>query len=188
MIRLANLNNISKELEDEIPSFKPGDIRTFQMCHGTRIEDADTGKVEIAYGKFSMFCKDTIFDPYARDGKGDTIHIGIPSTFDKNGNVESWYLFFPCRDVVKFLGKFDLNADIPEDVDVFRFLWLSNDLKNNPHRNKRNPPRFEMLTVPEKVVPLVRQETDGEGHVTVKQLSKTAAAKKIHAELQAEIG
>lgn len=187
MVRLTNLNNISKKLEDEIPAFKPGDTAVFQMLHGVRIEDAETGKVEIAYGKFSMFCKDTIFDPYARDGKGDTIDIGIPTVYDKHGNVQEWYLFFPARQAVKFSGKFELLGDNPEDVDVFKFLWLCNVLENNAHRNKRVEARFKMLPFEQKATPLVKQEIDDEGHVKVTAISKNKNAAQLKKQLEAEL-
>lgn len=187
MVRLENLNNISKELENEIPSFGPGDVAVFQMLHGCRIEDAETGKIEVAYGKFSMFCKDTIFDIYARGGKGDTINIGIPTVYDKHGNIQEWHLFFPARQAAKFSGKFELIGDNPEDVDVFKYLWLCNILENNPHRNKRTEARFRMLPMEQKAIPLVKQEIDGEGHVTVTAISKNKKAKELQQQLQTEL-
>ena len=184
MIRLTNLNQISKQLEEEIPEFGPGDIKTFQYLNGTRVEDAETGKIEIAYGKFSIRCKDTIFDPYLRGGKGDTVSIGIPVSFEGE-RVTEFQLFFPCANVVKFNGKFDLNGDVPEDVDVFKFLWISNFLKNNPHRNKKQTPMFELLPGGDK--PLVKQVKGEDGEVVVTALSNTKEAKKLKKELESEL-
>lgn len=184
MVRLPNLNQISKELEETIPSFGPGDIKTFQYLNGTKVEDAETGKIEIAYGKFSIRCKDTIFDPYLRNGKGDTVNIGIPVDFEGE-RVKEFLLFFPSKNVVRFSGKFDLNGDVPEDIDIFKFLWISNLLKNNPNRNKRETPMFELLPGGDK--PLVKQEKDENGDVIVTALSNTKDAKKMKKQLESEL-
>lgn len=184
MLKLTNLNQISQKLEDEIPDFGPGDVRTFQSLNGNRMEDAETGKVEICYGKFSIRCVDTIFDPYLREGRGNTVNIGVVSNYEGEKVIE-YLLFFPCKNVVKFLGKFDLIGDNPEDVEVFKFLWLSNFLKNNPHRNKREQPMFEMLPYDEK--PLVKQELDKDGHIKVTALGKSKEAKEKAQQIKAEL-
>lgn len=78
-------------------------------------------------------------------------------------------------------------GDNPEDVDVFKYLWLCNILENNPHRNKRTEARFRMLPMEQKAIPLVKQEIDGEGHVTVTAISKNKKAKELQQQLQAEL-
>lgn len=161
MVKLTNLNNISAALEAEIPEFGPGDVRTYQVINAVSIEDAETGAKEIAYGKFSIRAKDKIYDPY----KKDTVNIGIPVSYEGD-KIFEYYLFFPCKDIAKFLGKFDLQGDNPEDVDMFRFLWLSNLLENNPHRNKREQPMFRLLDFTD--VPVVKKElVDDKEVVTV---------------------
>lgn len=144
MQRLKNFNNISDELFATIPPLKEGEIKSFRMLTGTTNPDPDFDerqKQPILYGGIQIQTKDRIKDKWKRNEKGEVVggfvDIGVVESFDPvTENVIKTRLFVSPRGV----GTFVLSGDKIEDVELYEFLYLTNQ---NSKNNKTNDALFE---------------------------------------------
>lgn len=152
MIEYKNLNNISQKLRESIPPME-GEV-VFQMLNGHKNNDMDRTEREkepILYGKTQIPTYAKIKDPFANDGKGATVYIGVPQSFDVNGNAISFKPFLAGMHDGKFNGKFSLMKGKIEDEELYEVFWLLNENASNPNRDKTVQPLFKIVNYKEDV-------------------------------------
>ena len=143
---LKNFNRISDKLIEEcIPPFNDG-VKTFRMLHGVVNNDPDITerlKVPVFYRDTQIRTWDRIKDPYANDGKGGYVDIGVIEHFDLSTEQPTKF-----RLVVRGqgVGMFTLNAKSVEDVELYEFLCISNENANFKYRDTTRTPLFEEVT------------------------------------------
>jgi hypothetical protein len=151
MIEYKNLNNISPKLKESIPPMK-GEV-VFQMLNGHKNNDMDRTEREkepILYGKTQIPTFAKIRDPFANEGKGATVNIGVPMSFDINGNATAFKPFLAGLHEGKFNGKFSLHEGKIEDEELYEVFWLLNENASNPHRDKSVPALFKIVNYKEE--------------------------------------
>ncbi len=140
---LKNFNKISDKLREEcIPQFDDG-IKTFRMLNGVVNNDPDITlrlKTPVFYPDAQIRTYDRIKDPYANEGKGGFVDVGVIELFDLTTEQPTKF-----RLVVKGqgVGVFVLNAGSIEDVELYEFLCISNENKSFKYRDKSRTPLFE---------------------------------------------
>lgn len=152
MLEYKNLNNISQKLRESIPPMN-GEV-LFQMLNGHKNNDFDRDAREknpILYGKTQIPTYARIRDPFANEGKGATVSIGVPTGFDVNGNATSYKPFLAGMYDDIFRGKFSLMQGKIEDEDLYEVFWLLNENESNPHRDKSVKPLFKVVNYKEEV-------------------------------------
>lgn len=143
---LKNFNKISEKLREEcIKPFDDG-IKTFRMLNGVKNNDPDITerlKVPVFYPDAQIRTYDRIKDPYANEGKGGFVDIGVIELFDLTTEQPTKF-----RLVVKGqgVGMFTLNAGSVEDVELYEYLCIANENKNFKYRDTSRTPLFEEVT------------------------------------------
>lgn len=151
MVSYKNLNNISPQLQQSIPPMDEEVL--FQMLNGHKNNDMDQNaraKEPVLYGKTQLPTYAKIRDPFANDGKGATVSIGIPTGFDINGNATAFKPFLTGMHDGKFNGKFSLRKGRLEDEELYEVFWLLNENASNPNRDKSVPPLFKIVNYKEE--------------------------------------
>lgn len=146
MLEYKNLNNISDKLRQSIPPMN-GEV-LFQMLNGHKNNDMDRAEREkepILYGKTQIPTFSRIKDPFANDGKGATVNIGVPTSFDANGNPTSFRPFLAGLHDGKFNGRFSLMQGKIQDEELYEVFWLLNENESNPNRDKSVQPLFRIV-------------------------------------------
>lgn len=146
MQRLKNFNNISDELLATIPPLKEGQVKSFRMLTGTKNPDPDFDerqKAPVLYGGVQIQTRDRIKDKWKKNEKGEVVggfvDIGVVENFDPvTENVIKTRLFVSPRGV----GTFVLSGDKIEDIELYEFLYLTNQ---NAKNNKTNDALFEEI-------------------------------------------
>lgn len=138
MLRVVgNFNNISKELQDSIPTLKPGQRVYFRRLDGVH----DPLKKVKFYGSAKgISCHEFIWDPFANNGKGGTVEIGTlrdDAIVDGKVRQGGWSKYYIGKSTSGMLGdKIEFVGGRVEDMEMFAFFWLSNYRADNPHRDK----------------------------------------------------
>lgn len=146
-----NLNNISEKLKKSIPPMN-GEV-LFQMLNGHKNNDMDREQREkepVLYGKTQIPTFARIKDPFANEGKGAVINIGVPMAFDTNGNATSFKPFLTGLHDGKFNGKFSLMEGRIEDEQLYEVFWLLNENASNPNRDTSVPALFKIVNFKEE--------------------------------------
>lgn len=140
---LKNFNRISDKLREEcIKPFDNG-VKTFRMLNGVKNNDPDITeriKTPVFYPDAQIRTFDRIKDPYANEGKGGFVDIGVVEHFDLTTEQPTKFRF-----VVRGqgIGLFVLDAGSIDDVELYEFLCISNENKNFKYRDTRVVPLFE---------------------------------------------
>lgn len=152
MIEYKNLNKISDKLKQSIPPMN-GEV-VFQMLNGHKNNDMDQREREkqpMLYGKTQIPTFARIKDPFANDGRGAVVDIGLPMGMDNNGNAISFKPFLAGNYDGIFNGKFSLNEQKMEDQELYEIFWLLNENQSNPNRDKSVLPLFKIVNYKEEV-------------------------------------
>jgi len=145
MLQFKNLNNVSDKLRDSIPTM--ADEVVFQMLNGHPNNDMDRDardKEPMLYGKTQIPTYAKIKDPFANEGRGAIVEIGVPMRTE-NGQVLSYRPFLAGEGDGKFAGKFSLVKGKISDEELYEIFWLLNENESNPHRDKSIAPMFRIV-------------------------------------------
>lgn len=144
MIKYKNLNNISEELQKQIPKLESGQEVVFQMLNGHNNNDNDRNERErypILYGKTQIQTKLRIKDP----GTGGIVDIGVPMRVE-NDIVTSYRPFLAgIDDGLSFKGKFSLIGGNIQDEEFYEIFWLSPEREGSPCADARIKPLFKII-------------------------------------------
>jgi hypothetical protein len=101
---------------------------------------AERVKLPVFFRDAQIRTFDRIKDPYANDGKGGFVDIGVVELFDLTTEQPTKF-----RLVVKGqgVGMFVLDAGSIDDVELYEFLCISNENAKFPYRDKRTVALFE---------------------------------------------
>lgn len=150
---VGSFNKISEKLKKElIPIVNPNEIVRFQLLNG--VWEPAIGREGFGASR-SIRLNDRIYDPYQTETKGENgepvyeggyVDIGVPD-FIKEGRVEKCKKFWvnSIAGGIPGNGQFELMGGNVEDMEIMEFLCLSNDNKNNPHRDKSKEPIYEKV-------------------------------------------
>jgi len=184
---IGNFNKISNELKATIKPLK-GTV-TFQMLTGAINNDPDKterDKYPWLYPVFQIPTKERIKDPYLNNGKGGVVEIGVVENFDIEAGIEKITprLFAPGKGEPQFryLGKFSLQEGKLEDEEVYEYLQICNENRDNPHRNVKSDILFyEINPVEEskgksKKFDNLREALNLADRITEKEMEEIAAS------------
>lgn len=145
---IGSFNNISAELKASLKQLGPKEYAKFKLLEVCRQQDPDTKEIHLSYPHRQIWAKDTIWDPYANDGAGGSVDIGVPAAGGvdlKNGIVSKveWFEFSEHK-----TGIVILDGSIPMHRDLFEFLQLTNiagDSILGEHRDSSVEVLFNMI-------------------------------------------
>jgi len=144
MIKYKNLNNISEQLEKDIPPME-GEV-VFQMLNGHKNNDfdrAERDKQPMLYGKTQLQTKVKIKDPET----GKFVDVGVPMEVGENDNVTSYWPFLAGKDEPIFNGKFSLRQGKAIDEQLYEIFWLSPEREGSPFADSTIKPLFRIVTL-----------------------------------------
>jgi hypothetical protein len=183
MNKFKNLNNISEELEKQIPKLENGQEVVFQMLNGHINNDMDRDERErnpILYGKTQLATKITIKDPYSKK----IVDVGVPQAVDRD-TVVSFKPFLTGMHQGIFTGKFSLMGGKIQDEEIFEVLWLSPEREGSPCQDSNIQPIFKIVE-PRKEsqktlskVETLRKALNVLNDMSEDQLAEFAASKNI---------
>jgi hypothetical protein len=148
---VGNFNKISEKLKAEIPTLKPNESVTFEVLYGIPNPDPDANekmKNPKLYGKKQIVTKQRIYDPYLEDSKGKEVggYVDIGVVDGWEGDKPSRFrLFVPGFGTHQFMGKFSLVGGRVDDMELYEFLWLSNEREGNKHRDISVTPMYRIV-------------------------------------------
>ncbi len=145
---VGSFNAVSEKLKQElIKPLEKGKVVFFQLLNGSY----DPGlKREVFGASKSIRLSDRIKDPYKGNG-GEFVDIGVPEEI-KDGRVVRCgkYWVESIANGIPGNGQFSLSGSNFKDVEIYEYLCLSNDNKNNPYRDESAPPKYEMVDAESK--------------------------------------
>lgn len=145
MLQFKNLNNVSTKLLESVPAMT--DEVVFQMLNGHPNNDMDRDareKEPVLFGKTQIPTYAKIKDPFANEGRGAIVEIGVPMRTE-NGQVYSYRPYLAGEGEGKFAGKFSLMKGKVQDEELYEVFWLLNENESNPHRDKSAPALFRVV-------------------------------------------
>lgn len=187
MNKFKNLNNISDELEKQIPKLKPNEEVVFQMLNGHINNDMDRAEREanpILYGKTQLATKCTIKDPYS----GKIVDIGVPQAIDRD-MVVTFRPFLTGMNQDQFSGKFSLIGGRIQDEELYEILWLSPEREGSPCPDANIQPIFKIVNAKEETqktltkVDTLRKALNTMNEMSDEQLTEFAASKNISGDI-----
>jgi hypothetical protein len=187
MNKFKNLNNISEELEKQIPKLENGQEVVFQMLNGHINNDMDRDERErnpILYGKTQLATKITIKDPYNKK----IVDVGVPQAIDRD-NVVSFKPYLTGLNQGIFTGKFSLIGGKIQDEEFFEVFWLSPEREGSPCQDANIQPIFKILEAKKESqktlnkLETLKKALNVMGDMTDEQLTEFAASKNISGDI-----
>lgn len=187
MNKFKNLNNISEELEKQIPKLENGQEVVFQMLNGHINNDMDMAERAanpILYGKTQLATKCTIKDPFSKK----IVDIGVPQAVDRD-TVVTFRAFLTGMNQDQFSGKFSLIGGKIQDEELFEILWLSPEREGSPCQDANIQPIFKIVNPKEETeksltkVDTLRKALNTLKDMSDEQLTEFAASKNISGDI-----
>jgi len=155
MLKYKNLNNISEDLEKQIPKLQHGQEVIFQMLNGHPNNDNDRNERErqpFLFGKTQLQTKLRIKDPKT----GNSVDIGVPMAIE-NDTVTSFRPFLAGQDEGVFNGKFSLFGGNQIHEELFEIFWLSPEREGSPCTDLRVKPVFKIVNHKEEATKAINK-------------------------------
>jgi hypothetical protein len=187
MIKFKNLNQISEELEKEIPKLEPGQEVVFQMLNGHPNNDMDRDERErnpILYGKTQLSTKIRIKDKYSKK----IVDIGVPMAVEQD-TVVTFRPFLTGLNQGVFTGKFSLIGGRIQDEELYEILWLSPEREGSPCPDATVTPIYKIVEPRKETqktlgkVDTLRKALNTLNDMTDEQIIEFAASKNISGDI-----
>jgi hypothetical protein len=121
---IGAFNNISEKLREQIQPLLPGQYAEYQILDRIRIEDPQTGRIEVRYPHRQLWAKDTITDPYTQE----VVEIGVAAAGGvdlKNQQVtkvESYEFNHVGLGIMTLDGKNAVHRELHEYLQICNFI------------------------------------------------------------------
>jgi hypothetical protein len=187
MIKFKNLNQISEELENQIPKLDNGQEVVFQMLNGHPNNDMDRDERErnpILYGKTQLSTKIRIKDPFNKK----IVDIGVPMAVERD-TVVTFRPFLTGLNQGVFTGKFSLIGGRIQDEELFEILWLSPEREGSPCQDATVTPIYKIVEPRKETqktlgkVDTLRKALNTLNDMTDEQIIEFAASKNISGDI-----
>lgn len=147
-IEKTGVNMISKDYQQSLKGFEPGETKYFQMLNGIPNNDPDPtekAKRPILFGHTQIPTQDRIKDPFSKQH----VIIGVVEDFvAETGFVTKWKLFVPNMHLPQSPGKFSLVEGNQDHEELYEYLQMCNYNRDNPNRDKKVEALFYEIVQP----------------------------------------